>query len=212
MQSASEALYQAQNLWHHIFGEERGLLHIWTAIRDDSGARLIKPKSCNFNYPAAAEAAARWALGQSSEGREVYFCAHLLTGPERRKESAGGVHALWFEKDGGEVPNGLLKPSAIVESSPGRYHGYLRLTDPIPPETAEALNKRLAHATGGDPSGADRTQLLRVPGTVNHKYDERPVVKVLGLEDSRRYTPAELEEILPSGVPETEKRTAPEVG
>jgi hypothetical protein len=209
--TATTELYQAEELWHHIFSSERGLLHIWTAIRGEDGS-LIKPKSANFSYPKATGAAAQWALEQSNKGREAYFCAHLLMGPERRKENAGAVRALWFEKDGGEMPNGRLRPSAVVESSPGHYHGYLRLTDPIPPETAEALNKRLADATGADPSGADRTQLLRVPETTNHKYSERPVVKVLGLEDSRMYTPAELEEILPSGVPETEKRSAPEVG
>jgi hypothetical protein len=199
----------ALKLWPHIFDTERGLLHIWTAIRDEDGS-LIKPKSANFHYPKAADAAAQWALKQSDEGREVYFCAHLLMGPERRKENAGAVHALWFEKDNGEIPNGRLTPSAVVESSPGRHHGYLRLSDAIPPETAEALNKRLAHAAGADPSGADLTQLLRVPETVNHKYSEQPVVKVLGLEDSRAYTPAKLGEILPDI--ETEKRTAPEVG
>jgi hypothetical protein len=208
MQSASESVYQAQDLWHHIFGEERGLLHLWTGIRDSG--RLADPKSSNFRYPESADAAAQWALEKSEEGREVYFCAHLLTGPERRRESAGSVHALWFEKDGGKVPNGQLRASAVVESSPGRYHGYLRLTDPIPPATAEALNKRLAHATEADPSGADLTQLLRVPGTVNHKYPDRPVVKVIGVKDSRAYTPAELEEMLPDLAP-GEKRSAPEV-
>jgi hypothetical protein len=206
------ATQNALKLWRHIFDGERGLLHIWSAIRDEDG-RLVKPKSANFNYPQAAAAAAEWALEQSNKGREVYFCAHLLTSPERRKENAGAVHALWFEKDGGEMPNGRLTPSAVVESSPGRYHGYLRLTDAIPPEVAEALNKRLAHATGADSSGADRTQLLRVPETVNHKYPEQPVVKVLNLEDSRAYTPAELEEILPQvDQVEAEKRPAPEVG
>jgi hypothetical protein len=199
----------ALKLWRHIFGGERGLLCIWTAVRDEDG-NLIKPKSANFHYPKAASAAAQWALEQSDKGREVYFCAHLLMGPERRKENASAVHALWFEKDGGQMPNGHLTPSAVVESSPGRYHGYLRLTDAIPPEVAEALNKRLAHAAGADPSGADRTQLLRVPETVNHKYSERPVVKVRRLEDSSTRTPAELEEVLPHV--ETAKRSAPEVG
>jgi hypothetical protein len=207
--TATTELYQARKLWHHIFSEERGLLHIWTAVRGTDG-RLTRPKSNNFNYPQAADAAAQWALEQSDKGREVYFCAHLLIGPERRKENAGAVRALWFEKDGGEMPNGRLTPSAAVESSPGRFHGYLRLTDAIPPETAEVLNKRLAHATGGDPSGADLTQILRVPETTNHKYSAQPVVKVLDLEDSRTYTPAELEEILPSI--EAEKREASEIG
>jgi hypothetical protein len=105
-----------------------------------------------------------------------------------------------------------LKPTAVVESSPGRYHGYLRLADSIPPETAEKLNKRLAHKIGADLSGADRTQLLRVPGTVNHKYPDLPVVRILGLNEDEdpAYSPATLEEALPR-LPETRK-TSKEVG
>ena len=41
------ATQNALKLWRHIFDGERGLLHIWSAIRDDDG-RLVKPKSANF--------------------------------------------------------------------------------------------------------------------------------------------------------------------
>lgn len=60
----------------------------------------------------------------------------------------------------------------MVESSPGHFHAYYRLTEAIPPERAEALNKRLAHMIGADASGWDLSQLLRVPGTMNHKRNE----------------------------------------
>jgi hypothetical protein len=128
-ENGRENLEPALKLWGHIFGAERGLLQIWTAIREPDGG-LTNPQFLNFNYPKAATSAAEWALEKSAgEDREVYFCAHLLVGPERTKENAAEVGALWFETDGGELPNSSLKPTAIVESSPGRYHGYLRLTD-----------------------------------------------------------------------------------
>ncbi len=181
----------AVNLWKHIFGDERGRL----AISYSSGGSTLPTRY--FSYPGAAPSAAQWALEKSAEGRDVYFCAHLLIAPRRIKENATSIRTLWFEMDGGELPNGQLKPSAVVESSPGRYHGYLRLTDSIPPEIAEQLNQRLAHEIGADPSGYDLSQLLRVPETVNHKYPEHPVVRVLEIEEERTYSPAELEEILP---------------
>ncbi len=209
MQSASKALYQAQELWHHIFGDERGLLQIFTAERVDG--RLTNPKDAYYNYPDAAEAAAGWALEKSEQGREAYFCAHLLTAPKRRADSAGGVRALWAELDGTSLPTGALAPSAVVESSPGRYHAYWRLTDTIPPETAEALNKRLARVIGADPSGADRTQLLRVPGTANRKYEGRPEVRLVRAADNRTYSPAQLEELLPKDETEEAFSTADEV-
>jgi len=44
---------------------------------------------------------------------------------------------------------------------------------------------------GADESGWDLTQLLRVPGTPNHKYPEAPIVKVVTLRN-KRYDPEEL--------------------
>jgi RepB DNA-primase from phage plasmid len=92
----------------------------------------------------------------------------------------------------------IFRPTAVIESSPGRAHLYWRLTDSIPPEIAESLNKRLGARIGADPSGFDLSQLLRVPSTVNYKYPERPVVRVLELDASRDYSPGELEKRLPS--------------
>lgn len=187
------------DFWRHIFGDETGLLQVWTGIRDKAGS--IPPTSIrclNFNYPKAANDAAKWALEKAGEGREVYFCAHLLTAPQRRKENAAAVLTLWAEYDGAQVPNGELTPTSVVASSPGRFHAYWRLSDPVPPATAENLNKRIAEHTGADPSGHDLTQLLRVPLSRNHKYRERPVVRVVELENGRALAPAELDAMLPS--------------
>lgn len=190
MNSASKTgLYNAEDLWHHVLGDERGLLAIWT-----KGARKVGTQY--FNYPETADSAAEWAVEKSRAGHEVYFCAHLLTDPRRIKENAAAVHTLWGDLDGAEVPEGEITPTAVVESSPGKFHCYWRLTDAIPPETAEGLNKRLALAIGADPSGSDLTQLLRVPGTVNHKYEDKPVVEIYDLED-HTYTAGDLDRILP---------------
>jgi hypothetical protein len=184
--------------WRHILGGQAGLLEVWTGIRDENDDIPKKTiKQQRFNYPKAAQSAATWALEKAEEGREVYFCAHLLREAQRIKENASEVISLWGEYDGESVPNGELKPSATVESSPGHYHCYWRLTDPIPPEIAELFNKRIAHATGADPSGFDLTQLLRVPGTPNNKYPGRPLVELKDLDPTRARTPAELDELLP---------------
>jgi hypothetical protein len=71
-----------------------------------------------------------------------------------------------------------------------------------PPERGGGAGERIlpprpVRAIGADPSGFDLTQLLRVPGTRNHKYGERPVVEVVELEGSREYVPGDLERLLP---------------
>jgi hypothetical protein len=171
-------------------------------VRD--GERLTQTKETHFNYPGAAKKAADFATQKAQEGWEVFFCAHLLTGPRRIKENAAAIHALWGDLDGAPLPNGDLSPTAVVESSPGRYHAYWRLTDSIRPEVAEALNKRLAAQIGADPSGFDRTQLLRVPGTINNKYPESPIVHLTELHGARDFEAGELERMLPK--PEAEAK------
>jgi len=204
----NNATQNALKLWHHIFGGERGLLQVFTAIRDEHGNLPRETIKANtFNYPKSAHAAAAWALKKSEEGREVYFCAHLLTEARRVKENAAGIIALWGDLDGAPVPNGELKPTAVVESSPGRYHAYWRLESDIPPQMAEELNRRLAREIGADPSGFDLTQLLRVPDTLNHKHKGTPEVRLRGVADTRSYSARALDELLPEaepGEPETE--------
>src|SRR5215208_1838273 len=190
MSASDTALYKAQDLWDHVFGDERGLLAI--CHTDDPNFRTQF-----FNYPAAADKAAEWALEKAQNGREVYFCAHLLTDPRRIKENATAVHTLWGDLDNAEVPEGEITPTAVVQSSPNRFHCYWRLTDSIPPQAAELLNKRLALEIGADPSGFDLTQLLRVPGTANYKHEGSPVVGVQRLDQSRTYSAGDLDRILP---------------
>ncbi|CAA9444729.1 MAG: hypothetical protein AVDCRST_MAG28-585 [uncultured Rubrobacteraceae bacterium] len=191
---------EVTRFWRHLFGGQKAQLMVWTGIRAEDGSIPKETIRSNvFNYPSAAESAATWGLEKSREGREVYFCVHLLTKPKRIKENASAVRSLWGDLDGAEVPNGKLKPTAVVESSPGRFHCYWRLTDEIPPETAEDLSKRIAAVINADPSGFDLTQLLRVPGTKNHKYEGAPMVRLKGLASDRSYSVAGLDELLPTG-------------
>jgi hypothetical protein len=183
------------DLWGHVFGSERGTLAVWSGERRDKD--IIRERTKYFDYPAGAQDAAEHAREESETGRETYFCTHLLTARKRVKGNAAPVRTLWGEFDGPEVPNGDLKPTALVESSPQRFHAYWRLTDAVPPEIAEGLNRRIAAATDADPSGFDLSQLLRVPGTVNHKYKDRPVVRLVGINNEHEYVPADLHNSLP---------------
>jgi AAA domain-containing protein/DNA primase RepB-like protein len=190
MSASNTALYKAQDLWDHVFGDERGLL----AICHTEGPNF---RTNYFAYPKAADKAAEWTLEKAQDGHEVYFCAHLLAEPRRIKENATEVHTLWGDLDGAKLPEGEITPTAAVQSSPDRFHCYWRLADGIPPQAAELLNKRLALQIGADPSGFDLTQLLRVPGTANYKYEGRSVVGIQYLDASRTYSAGDLDRILP---------------
>src|SRR5215217_4752114 len=184
-------------LWQHIYGDLSGIVAVFTGARAELGSRsLTNCQSAYFQYPVQIDDAERFCLRHSSEGREVYFGAHLLSRRRRVKANAALLLALYADGDGARVRDGMPEPTAVVESSPGREQFYWGLESPMPPQEAELLNRRLAFAMGADESGWDLTQLLRVPGTPNHKYPEAPIVKVVTLRE-KRYDPEELCAMLP---------------
>jgi hypothetical protein len=166
-------------LWNHLFEGVRGYLGLFTGKRDAATGRLTEPHEKYLAYPAVATYAVDWLAAEAADGREVYFCPHLLKGKRRVKENAELVHCLWVDGDGALVPAHLPQPTAVVESSPGRHHYYWRLSRPIDPTAAEELNKRLAYGMGADKSGWDLTQLLRPPGFPNGKYPGAPAVELV---------------------------------
>ncbi len=184
-------------LWEHIYGESGGVLALFSGRRGAPGAgRLSSLRSAYFAYPEEIGSAEEWCQRQDRSGREVYHCAHLLEVPPRLKTNAAPMLSLWVDGDGAEPGPGLPKPTATVYSSPGREQYYLRLSEPVPPEFGEGLNRRLALAMGADVSGWDLTQLLRPPGTHNHKYKNAPLVR-LGEMSRVQYDPSELDRLLP---------------
>lgn len=193
----------AADLMRHVYGDGRGLVAIFTGRR--IGDRLEGRQTQFYEYPDELDAATSWALAESGRGREAYFCAHLLTDRRRVKENAAEVLALWGDLDGAEIPNGDLSPTAVVESSPGRYHAYWRLDEPVAPELAERLNQRLARKIGADASGFDLSQVLRVPGTVNHKRERPHAVELRAVSEAAPYAPADLDALLPE-LPAAEPR------
>ncbi|QIN85489.1 hypothetical protein GBA63_22580 (plasmid) [Rubrobacter tropicus] len=189
-------------LWRALFGDQCGLLGVHSALRPAPGSkRLSRHRSRFFDYPSRARAAAEWCLGNSADGLEAYFCAHLLLAKRRVKANAAPVLALWADADGAALGPDSPEPTAIVESSPGHAHLFWRLTRPISPLRAEELNRRLLLAVGADCSGWDLSQLLRPPGTRNRKYEDAPTVNLLELDPGVAYHPRELDIALPSEAP-----------
>jgi hypothetical protein len=191
-------------LWRHLFGDRRDYLGLQSCKRGRDG-KWIDNRQEFFSYPDQVDAAAAWAERQV--GREVFFCAHLLFDRRRLGENASPMLALYADNDSGEIREGIPAPTARLQSSPGKTHDFWRLSRPIAPQRAEQLNKRMALAMGADPSGFDRSQLLRVIGSTNFKYSTAHVVTIISIDDSITYDPDELDRILPK-LPEQERKAS----
>jgi len=184
------------SLWEHVYGDLSGQLCAFSAIRPAPGAKdLNEERQKFFRWPAEASKAEEWLQSEAAAGREVYQSAGLFTKWKRSKDTATDVTALWCDIDGGHTPANC-PPTALIATSPGRLQGRWRLTRAIPPREAEQLNRRLIQACDGDPAGWDTTKLLRVVGTPNNKYPDRPTVLLSYVHD-QAYTPEELDRLLP---------------
>jgi hypothetical protein len=185
-------------LWATIYGPQHGFLGLFSATRH--GRRLRRPGAAFFCYPQERAAARAWVQDQAALDRELYHCAHLLRQPQRRKQTAAPLQSLYVDLDYADIDRDFPAPTLVVASSPGRWQAYWRLTEPVAPVVGEALNRRLAAALGADPSGWDLTQLLRVPGTHNHKYPDAPPVELVAAR-SIAYPVALLDVVLPEVPP-----------
>lgn len=128
---------------------------------------------------------------------DQYFCPVVFSYPKRVKENALPTNLLWADLDPVDPNTCRLKPSVAWESSPGRYQALWFLTEEIDPEEAANLSKRIAYADGGDKGGWDLTQVLRIPGTRNFKYESAPLVKILWAKSSA-YAPDEIRGAYPA--------------
>jgi RepB DNA-primase from phage plasmid len=160
-----------------VFGPQEGYLCL-AKIHGKTGNYTEK----FFQYPDNLDDALDWA-DKYLPTCNLYFCAQLLEKPQRRKEHINKVAQVWADLDPCHPDKLLVPPSIAWESSPKRYQAIWRLEPPpIDGQEAEELSHRIALAhkdDGVDQSGWDLTQLLRIPGTRNFKYEPHPTVAIL---------------------------------
>lgn len=95
------------------------------------------------------------------------------------------------------------KPSVIVDSG-GGYHCYwlfresFILDSLLKEEIAKSLQERWVTYVNGDKAVHDLARILRVPGTLNYKYDPPRQVRVIVSNYNRVYDPITLEKYLPA--------------
>lgn len=133
-------------------------------------------------------------LLEKYKDHNLYMCPHGFEGSERArlKELSVDPNLLYADLDEADPRKLSLRPTIAIESSPGRYVGYWVTNRPAP----EELNRKLAYHIGADVSGWDRTQVLRIPGTRNYKYNPAPIVRLLW-KDGPTYNVAKLDKMLP---------------
>lgn len=152
-----------------------------------------KPVQEQFiEWPAQRERLTEKRLHDISREGDVYFTPALFSSRNRTTASAIGSWVAWVDYDGGQpdaptLPRegSALPPAGLVVASgtPGRSHRYWRSGSFLGASEAMGYSRSLAINSGSDMSGFDIAQLLRVPGTFNHKT--QPPNRVLVIEDTQ---------------------------
>lgn len=194
---------QAKNYFYNLFpkldAEER--IEVRYKLPDEG------QMSRRFFEDVSAAVDEALTLGQS---HDVYVGVAPRFGTVGTKEGITRLFALWADLDAkGEHTSksrmdqieGLTCPPSMLVWSGGGYHPYWLLKEPTQGsedlDRAERVMKRIAEGLDGD-AVYDRSRILRVPGTFNHKQDEPRPVKLINHNPEQRYTLEQLEEMCES--------------
>ena len=171
---------QRLRFFETLFGDTEGIL--CTATTDPRAPKATFAQQY-WEWPRECKRVENFIL-RVERRDNVYFCINLLTKRERKKENCQPTDLLWADLDAvnpdaiGDYP-----PPIVLRSSPGRWQGIWRMTTKLSPFQAEDYSRRLAYHLGADKSGWDLGQLLRVPLTVNWKYNTPVQVELQRLSE-----------------------------
>jgi len=167
-------------LWDFIFGSEKGG-YVRIALADKKSGkwnqRFVK-------WPDDKEQLDD--LGTAGNRGDLYFTPALYRTPgDGRKSNILGGMVGWADIDHDE-PLEDEPPLVVFTGSTQHRHVYVPLESFTDRDNLEAFNLYLNHKYNGDPSGWDACQLLRVPGTFNHKHSPPTPVTVGRFEPNSR--------------------------
>lgn len=124
----------------------------------------------------------------------VYWTVNPLApgATARKAHQVARVAAVFIDLDGSPLPEVFpLPPTAVVETSPGRYHVYWSVTD-LPKEEFSRVQQHLSAQFGADPVVNDLPRLMRLPGYWHGKHEERFLSRLVETRVDARYTRADL--------------------
>lgn len=93
-----------------------------------------------------------------------------------------------------------LAPSALIQTSPGRYQSWWLLQEAAPKSEAQRVRRviaTLAEKLGGDSTVQNAGRVMRPAGSLNTKHDPPFRARLALLEPDRRYGLDEIEDALP---------------
>lgn len=127
------------------------------------------------------------------QGYGVFFLPNKSK-DEARDSDITEIRCLFLDLDGEPLQPVLdvgLEPSAIIETSQGRFHCYWMLNGHLPVEDFSRYQKAIARRFNGDPKVNNKSRLMRCPGFL-HQKEATPFQSQIISLNSKRYAPQEI--------------------
>jgi hypothetical protein len=183
------------------------LMAFLNSIQPETGKRSFMSKAPNGNpnnvtfNPGEEERSIRWVQNECEHGKDVLYTPATFS-DRRLAANAVAVKSIWADIDCGRDKNypsqdaaqtavnewtvrtGLHYPQILVNSGYG-IHAYWVFKEAITPDQWKYLAdnfKRLCIGTGlsvDHSRTTDIASLMRLPGTWNHKYDQKRLVEII---------------------------------
>lgn len=120
---------------------------------------------------------------------------YMGVAPRTGDKEYGSPRVLWTDIDFKDTPEALARvelmlvdpaPSIVVNSG-GGLHVYWILDGEVSEDRVVPMLRRLVRDVGGDMTGAEVARILRLPGTMNHKYRPPRMVTIEEMWPDRAY-------------------------
>jgi AAA domain/RepB DNA-primase from phage plasmid len=171
---AENSISEVHDFLDFLFGDSTGYIYVpYRVVNKGAFTQQF------YQWPEQKGEAADWILGNTTT-HEVYVAPAMFTIADSRKEFFKSTRTVWCEFDG-PVPvqlKELPQPSVrIASGGPGHEHWYWTLAQATNGELRsatdiESVNRAITYTFGADSSGWDCNQVLRAPGTLNHKRSQ----------------------------------------
>lgn len=121
---------------------------------------------------------------------DIFYSPAIRSAPTGYKTDTSGSGVVWVDLD---TPDGarepLLPPSIVVHSGrPGGKHYYWLLDKLTGTSLLEKANSAMIEHINADKGTHNCNRVLRVPGSINTKYGDRPSCEVVEFHPTRVYS------------------------
>jgi hypothetical protein len=143
-----------------------GVAHFEVGTIPPKGSPLARERLRRFDAPTLLRSVA-WLRAQNAKGYDCYVR------PLARNDGLAPPLSFLDDLDAEGVARAEREGcrfAVLIESSPGRYHGWIRISDRlIPQEELTAAGRELARRFSGDPASIDWRHFGRLAGYTNRK-------------------------------------------